>query len=144
MNKKILVGIVIAVIILGYYLISPVFNKIEINESLPESSIMQEIVAEGSFTPATHEVSGKAILISAQERNILRFEDFKTINGPDLHIYLSTDLEATDYIDLGEIKGTKGNINYDVPEGIDIEKYNKVLVWCEPFRVLFSSAELKK
>jgi len=45
-------------------------------------------------------------------------------------------------IDLGEIKATKGNVNYDIPEGTDLEKYNKVLVWCVPFRVLFSYSDL--
>ena len=83
-----------------------------------------------------------AEMIEADNQKILRFEDFETINGPDLHIYLSSDLEAKDYIDLGEIKATKGNVNYEVPSNVDLEKYNKVLVWCEPFRILFSYAEL--
>ena len=67
---------------------------------------------------------------------------YETINGPNLHIYLSADLEANDYIDLGKIKATKGNVNYMVDHSIDTEKYNKVLVWCVPFQVLFSYAEL--
>ena len=64
------------------------------------------------------------------------------MNGPDLHIYLSADLDAKDYVDLGAIKATKGNVNYDVPAATDTEKYRYVLVWCEPFRVLFGYAEL--
>lgn len=82
------------------------------------------------------------MLIEDDNKKIVRFEDFETINGPDLHIYLSADLEANDYVDLGQIKATKGNVNYDVPVGADTLKYNKVLVWCEPFEVLFSYAEL--
>jgi hypothetical protein len=73
----------------------------------------------------------------------LRFENFETINGPKLHIYLASDLSADDYIDLGEIKATKGNVNYEIPDGTDLEKYNKVLVWCRPFKVLFSYSELE-
>ena len=93
--------------------------------------------------PRAHEVAGKALLISSGGGKILRFEDFETVNGPNLHIYLSTDLGDDDYIDLGEIRATKGNVNYEIDPAIDIQKYNKVLVWCVPFRVLFSYAELK-
>ena len=55
----------------------------------------------------------------------------------------SIGLRSKGYIDLGKIKATKDNVNYDVPESVDTNKYNKVLVWFVPFRVLFSYAELK-
>ena len=68
--------------------------------------------------------------------------DFDTINGPDLRIYLSSDLGSADIVELGKIKATKGNVNYDIPEGTDLEIYKNVLVWCKPFGVLFSFAQL--
>src|SRR3989338_4847202 len=43
---------------------------------------------------------------------------------------------------VGEIKGTKGSFNYNLDSSIDTEKYNKVLVWCVPFGVLFSFADI--
>lgn len=73
---------------------------------------------------------------------IVRFEDFQTDNGPQLRIYLSADLGADDFIDLDPIKATKGNVNYTVAAGTDTDKYRNVLVWCKPFGVLFSYAEL--
>lgn len=60
-----------------------------------------------------------------------------------MHVWLATDTNGEDYIDLGELKATKGNINYEIPEDIDFEKYDKVLIWCVPFKVLFGYAELK-
>jgi hypothetical protein len=54
---------------------------------------------------------------------------------------LATDRSASDYIDLGKIKATKGNVNYGIPSDVDLEKYDTVLVWCVPFEVLFSYAE---
>ena len=101
------------------------------------------IVAQGEFQRRAHRVEGRALLIEHGGKKTLRFENFKTINGPNLHIYLSSSLGISDAIDLGEIRGTKGNINYPVDGAIDTDKYNKVLVWCEPFRVLFSYTELK-
>lgn len=101
------------------------------------------LLAQGEFKPRAHEVEGKALLIQTSDSKILRFEDFETINGPDLHIWLASSLGDEDYIDLGSIKATKGNVNYEIPSDIDIGKYNKVLIWCVSFRVLFSYAELE-
>ena len=99
-------------------------------------------IFQGDFKPMAHEVEGKALLIESDGKKIIRFEDFNTINGPDLYIYLSSGLGNEDFVDLGRIKATKGDVNYDVPEGTDTSKYKHVLVWCRAFRVLFSYAEL--
>lgn len=113
---------------------------VEKSEVMPES--LTGIIAQGDFKPRAHEVEGRVLLIDTGEKTILRFEDFNTINGPSLHIYLSSSLSVSDSIDLGKIKATKGNVNYEIDTAIDTQKYNKVLVWCVPFRVLFSYAEL--
>jgi len=102
-----------------------------------------QVIAQGSFQPRAHEVAGNAVLIKHGDQATLRFEDFETINGPRLKIYLSSDLGISDSIDLGDIRATNGNINYPVDPTIDFTRYNKVLVWCEPFSVLFSYSELQ-
>ena len=156
--KKVMVFLIVilflGVVFVGYYLISPLFNNIELNDETPlindeinngslKGDVSSEIVAIGDFKLSAHEVKGSALVIDSSQGKILRFENFETINGPDLRIYLSSDLGNEDFIDLGEIKATKGNVNYDIPEGVDLEKYNKVLVWCVSFKVLFSYAELE-
>lgn len=112
----------------------------EMEEAMPETP---KLLAQGNFQARAHEVAGKALLIEDDEKTIVRFEDFETINGPDLHIYLSSELGDSDYIDLGKIKATKGNVNYEISSNIDTQKYNKVLIWCVPFGVLFSYAQLE-
>ena len=113
---------------------------VEMDENINNKA---NLIAEGDFKEKAHHVEGKALLIENEGKKIVRFEDFDTINGPALYIYLSSDLGDGDFVDLGPIKATKGNINYEIPEGVDTEKYNKVLIWCRPFSVLFSYAELK-
>ena len=91
-----------------------------------------------------HEVQGDArILEIGDNTNYLRLENFKSTNGPDLYVYLSTDEKASDFVSLGSLKGNIGNQNYKIPEGVDLSKYNKVLIWCKSFSVLFGSAELE-
>lgn len=109
-----------------------------------EETISSEgkVLSEGEFKRKFHAVEGKALLIKTDGETTLRFENFETDNGPKLHIYLSEDLGADDFIDLGPIRATKGNVNYEVPDGVDTNKYRNVLVWCKPFGVLFSYAEL--
>jgi hypothetical protein len=102
-----------------------------------------KLAAKGDFMERLHSVAGQALLITEGEKQTVRFENFNTDNGPQLHIYLSADLGSDDFVDLGPIKATKGNVNYDVPKGTDTNKYKNVLVWCKPFGVLFSYAELK-
>ena len=147
MNKKIWAIIALIIILpIVWYLISPIFIDIELDEQAPVNLEENKgmIILEGNFKPGNHDVAGKALIIDTRREKVLRFEDFKTINGPDLFIYLSLDLTNDDFVDLGRIKATKGNINYNLPENIDLTKYNKVLIWCRAFRVLFSYAELEK
>jgi hypothetical protein len=89
-----------------------------------------------------HPASGNVQLLSTTNGTVIRYEDFETINGPNLHVYLSKDLDAKDFVDLGPIKGTKGNINYTVPEGVSLSEYPYVMYWCVPFGVLFNYAEV--
>jgi len=151
----------IALIIpIAIYTASPLFFDVVIDEPLPEitntvtsddtttSAIdMPQIIASGQFVGVNdgiHNAEGQAkILNLADGKQLLRFEDFKATNGPDLYVYLATDSTAQDFVSLGELKANIGNQNYEIPEGTDISKYNTALVWCKQFSVLFGSAEIK-
>jgi len=112
----------------------------KVEETMPVNQTV--VLGEANLVPRAHEVEGKALLVQVGDQKIIRFEDLKTINGPDLRIYLSADLGTDDYVDLGPIRATEGNVNYTVPAGIDTNKYRNVLIWCRAFRVLFSYAQL--
>src|ERR671925_498194 len=118
-----------------------------INENMTE-----DVTVEGSFlignfigvNDGIHNAEGLAKVIVLDEGNsILRLENFRATNGPDLYVYLSTDKSASDFVSLGRLKGNIGNQNYEIPEGTELSKYDTVLIWCRTFSVLFGSAELK-
>jgi hypothetical protein len=91
-----------------------------------------------------HNAEGLAKVIQLDDASmILRLENFRATNGPDLYVYLATDNSASDFVDLGRLKGNIGNQNYDIPEGTDFSKYDTVLIWCKAFSVLFGSAKLE-
>ncbi len=90
-----------------------------------------------------HDAQGDVYTIPLEDgSNVLRLENFQSTNGPDLFVYLATDDKASEFINLGDLKANKGNQNYEIPDDVDLEKYNKVLIWCKSFSVLFGSAEL--
>ncbi|HKI08509.1 MAG TPA: DM13 domain-containing protein [Nitrososphaeraceae archaeon] len=91
-----------------------------------------------------HNAEGLAKVIRLDDASmILRFENFRATNGPDLYVYLATDNSASDFVDLGRLKGNIGNQNYEIPEGTDLSKHDTVLIWCKAFSVLFGSAKLE-
>jgi hypothetical protein len=91
-----------------------------------------------------HNAEGQAKVIQLSEgSNFLRLENFRSTNGPDLYVYLSTDKSASDFVNLGRLKGNVGDQNYEIPDGTDLSKYDTALIWCQAFSVLFGSAELE-
>jgi len=113
----------------------------------PASGFEAHVVRQGEFEGADdfHFGNGSALLIESEPGvYVLRLEDFSVRNGPDLFVYLSPDPNGyTDAaIDLGDLKGTDGAFNYDIPPGTDVSKYQSAIIWCKAFSVLFATATL--
>lgn len=108
------------------------------------------VLLMGSFIDIDpiHGAEGSATIYELPDGDrVLRFEDFRSKNGPDLHVYLSTEAPTStfaglgaDEIHLGALKGNVGNQNYDVPAEVDLSQYRSVVIYCVPFRVVFSTA----
>ena len=96
---------------------------------------------KGVFVSDAHPTMGTAAVNDAITN--LSLTNFKTDDGPLLLLYLSTEVDSKDYVDLGELKGLDGDYDYAIPPGTDIEKYKYVVVWCVDFSVSFGHAELK-
>ena len=113
----------------------------------PTGDAEPAVVAQGQFEGADdfHFGRGQALLIQTRANEYaVRFEDFEVRNGPDLFVYLSTEPDgySDDALELGELKGTKGAFNYEVPAGTDVSPYKSAIVWCKEFGVLFAAAPL--
>jgi hypothetical protein len=135
----------------GGFLLRPLWERTELNEASPlEAAAADEapvVVAEGTFRGADAFHFGRGtvrVVEAAGGATMLRFDDFSVRNGPDLHVYLSPDPSGytADALDLGELRATDGSFNHDVPAGTDPSRYASVLIWCEPFSVLFAVAPL--
>lgn len=142
-KTKIMIGLILVVVAgIAYYGLSPLWRTTTLDESMPVSTTAV-ILARPIVDTVAHPASGTVSLLQRDNDVVVRYENFKTINGPDLRVYLSTDLGATEFVDLGPLKATEGNVNYSVPPGTDLKKYRYALVWCEQFGVLFNSADIQ-
>jgi hypothetical protein len=85
-------------------------------------------------------------------KRLLRLTDFETSNGPAVYVYLlaakdaqdSATVRNADTVDLGPLKGNKGDQNYEIPSDVDLEKYQAVTIWCQRFSVNFATAPLTR
>ncbi|WP_030170511.1 DM13 domain-containing protein [Spirillospora albida] len=145
----------------GLYLFQPwkAFTDTTVNESLPIASepapspskgAGPATLAEGAFVSHDHDTSGTARTVRlASGGRILRLEDLRTSEGPDVRVYLSTRSArevrkglGDGAVELGRLKGNLGNQNYAVPAGADVSRFRSAVIWCKRFSVSFGAADL--
>ena len=105
------------------------------------------LLSSGSFADADsfHKGSGKAGVYSLEDGSrVLRFENFEVTNGPDLRVLLTSSTDSVDdgYVELGKLKGNKGDQNYSIPADVNLDDFGAVVIYCKPFHVIFSTASL--
>lgn len=154
-RRRMAIGTLIGLMVLvplSWVLLSPLWTRSELIEVGPmevaaAGAEAATIVAQGSFRGADefHFGRGTVALVAAPSgESVLRLESFSVRNGPDLHVYLSPDPAgyAGEVLDLGPLQATDGSFNVPIPAGVDLERYQSVLIWCDPFAVLFAVAPL--
>ncbi len=132
-----------------------------VDEAMPESSgsaasqTQPQAGLTGQFRDADsfHKGSGTATIydLGPDGGHILRLEDFRVTNGPDLRVLLvnapnpesHSDLDDAGYVELGKLKGNVGSQNYDITPDVALADVQSVVIYCHPFRVVFSVATLE-
>ena len=104
-------------------------------------------VARGRFRSHEHATAGAARVIRDTDgRRYLTLTSFSTSPGPDLRVRLvpsgSFDGGIDGAVDLGALKGNRGNQQYAIPRGVDVSD-RAVVIWCRAFSAPFGSAELR-
>lgn len=106
---------------------------------------------EKPFVKKRYSIQGSATVEMVDGQTQLVFsEDFKTKNGPDLKVYLSTlpieDLTAATVnessVRLSVLKSNKGAQSYTIPADIDLSAYQSVVIHCQAYTVLWGGFDL--
>ncbi|WP_063739478.1 DM13 domain-containing protein [Streptomyces anulatus] len=111
-------------------------------------------LATGELISHEHRTTGTVKVVRLPDGSrTLRLEGLDTSNGPDLYVWI-TDAPVKEgkegwkvfddgaYESLGKLKGNKGDQNYALPAGIDLDEFTGVSIWCARFGVSFGAAEL--
>ena len=162
MNKRtLIIALGLIAVSVVWYLFRPelIFISTTVNEELPgvgpsqtsSSSTSPVELYVGSFHGVAHETKGVATIYRLPDgKKILRFTDFETSIGPDVHVYLVAADDADDnervekagFLHLAALKGNIGNQNYDLLGDIDLTMYPSVTIWCRRFGANFATAPL--
>jgi hypothetical protein len=104
--KKLIYGLIIlAVAAAGWAAFRPerLFFNAKVNESLPATSskattnVSETVLASDTFHDVAHKGVGTASIYQLPDgKRILRFTNFETSNGPDVHVYLVAANDATE------------------------------------------------
>ncbi|MEO3923525.1 DM13 domain-containing protein [Micromonosporaceae bacterium B7E4] len=113
------------------------------------------LVSSGGFVTHEHRTSGTArIVLDPAGGHRLELVDLDTSNGPDLRVWL-TDQPVREgtagwhvfddgrWVELGRLKGNRGDQGYAIPAGTDLDRLRSVSIWCRRFAVSFGAAELR-
>ena len=124
----------------------------KMDEKMPSATTISK--STGSFRDGDsfHKGQGKAEIHRLSDgKSILRLEDFQVTNGPDLHVILTKHSDPRNREDVGQgyeevakLKGNIGNQNYEIRDGLNLDEYNAVVIYCKPFHVVFSVASLNR
>jgi hypothetical protein len=152
---KLVVPVLVIALLIAWYAFRPerlVVNRY-VHEAFPggKDSLPWETIASGTVHNVLHPTEGTATIYRiGNGSRILRFTNFKTSNGPDVHVCMvaaddakdSATVQRAGFIDLGLIKGNVGDQNYTLGPDVDLSKYRAVSVWCKRFSVNFGAAPL--
>jgi hypothetical protein len=112
------------------------------------------VVRQGTFITHEHETTGTARIIRNPDgSHRLELVDLDTSNGPDLRVWLTDQpvkkgtagwrvFDDGTWLELGRLKGNKGDQAYAIPTGTDLDRLDSVSIWCKRFSVSFGAAAL--
>ncbi|MFF3722970.1 DM13 domain-containing protein [Streptomyces erythrochromogenes] len=159
---------VVAVLVgVGLYWFEPwkLWQEQTVSEALPSAApsarpsgsdgpAAPRTLATGDLISHEHTTTGKVKVIQLPDGSrYLRLEGLDTSNGPDLRVWLTDApvkqgvagwrvFDDGEHVSLGELKGNKGDQNYEIPADVNLADYSSVSIWCDRFDVSFGAAAL--
>ena len=163
-----LLAAVLVYLAVGVFGVQTLFYDTEVNEDFAATPLTSEgqgpsqaarsapgdpiVVSSGRFHPVAHPGSGDAIVYHLEDGSqVLRLENLDIFNGPALYVYAVAAKDASDneavleagFLNLGPLKGNKGNQTYELPAEFDPNKHRSISIWCQRFSVNFATAPLR-
>lgn len=107
-------------------------------------------VLNGQVKAVGHAANGRAAVVVDGGRRTLTLRRFRLAPGPRVRVWLvpagvrGDGRIPRDRIDLGALKGSRGDQSYRVPGRVDLRRYSSVVFWCVPFTQTLARADLRR
>lgn len=135
--------------------LATILFALQVSSALNAREPSAKAIETGTFHGKVHHTSGRATIYKESDgKLVLRLTNFKTSNGPDVHVVLIAAANASDdanflksgteRVELGMLKGNEGDQNYDIPANTDLSRFQTVSIYCERFNANFGAAPLEK
>lgn len=136
---------IVSLVVGGFLFITSTRDVVASGPVTAADSAGTEVLGSGLFASGAHQTTGAAqVLATADGSRLLTLTEFETDPGPDLRVYLvpGDGSSVTGGVDLGGLKGNRGDQEYSIPADLDLEQYGTVVIWCRAFTVNFGAAQL--
>lgn len=87
--------------------------------------------------------SGEAAVYVSGKTTFLRLQDFGIASGIDQRLYLTKDGTIETGIEIGLLRASQGDQNYDISE-IDHDTYSTMIIYSKPFDLYYGYAKFIK
>ncbi|MBL0358023.1 MAG: DM13 domain-containing protein [Chitinophagaceae bacterium] len=139
--KKSLTGLLLAVSLLAACKKEKTDSTIVAMDTVDTTA---QLKYRGVFTNGPYgSTMGIAKIYARANLYTLALDSFTVSNGPDLHVYVSKELQPLNFIDLGVLRTTSGTQLYSISGMPDFMEYKYALIHCQQFDHLFGSANLQ-
>ncbi len=124
-----------------------IFNTAAMAQESTLQENMQDMSPQaisGQFVDADrfHTGEGSFEIVEEDGQRILKFsEEFNVTRGPDLFVWLTKGDNTKEFVNLGRLENRKGTQSYIIPEDVNLDDFDRVIIWCRAFSVLFATGE---
>ena len=97
---------------------------------------------------SSYDVGGSfRIMMENGKRYVVLDQSFYTEGAPGLQVLLHrqnnpTNYSSDNYIKLGNLESYQGFQRYEIPQGVSLNEFRTVVIWCEPYNITFGYARL--
>jgi hypothetical protein len=146
--------------------VAPAFRQVTVNEAFPTAVDNPQPTAEaspaipgavqpglatvlgrGHLAGIDHRASGEVLLLRREDGSrVVRVERLDVEPGPDYQVYVvpgADQHKPSDGVHLDQLRGNRGNQNYDVPADFRPTTPVTGLIWCRAFAVPVANATIR-
>ena len=90
-----------------------------------------------SGTDAEHPASGNVVI----EGNKIKLQNVNITEAPDARVILTQNFDEPSSVRIAPLQSFTGSHEYDIPDGVNADEYDSVVIWCDQFSVPIGQAK---